>query len=272
MTDAPPVLGLVAGDGVYPEYIVRGARKNVPGIRIIAVGFKGETNPDVIPLCDEYKEFKVGQISKPFAFLKSHGVRDVIMAGGINPKNILTLRPDLRALSVLIRMPEKNADSLLGAVITEAQKDGFNMLHASTYMEDHMPVPGHIAGPLPTEEQWEDARFGMQMAKEISRLHIGQSVIVHRGTVVAVESIEGTNRCIRRGGELGNKKPLTLAKVARQGHDMRFDIPTVGPTTLETCAECGVKQIALEAGKTILLEREHVAELCKKHKITLHAI
>ena len=179
----------------------------------------------------------MGQISKPFTFLKKHGVRNVIMAGGINPKNILSLRPDLRALSVLMRMPEKNADSLLGAVITEAEKEGFTILPASTYMEEHMPQPGHIAGPPPTPEQWEDARFGM-----------------------------------RRGGELGNGKPATLAKVARLGHDMRFDIPTVGPVTIETCAECGIRQIALEAGKTILLERDRVEELCKRHKISLHAL
>ena len=139
-------------------------------------------------------------------------------------------------------------------------------------MEEHMPQPGHIAGPRPTPEQWKDAVFGMQTAKEISRLHIGQSVIVHQGTVVAVEAIEGTNNCIRRGGQLAGGKPATLAKVARQGHDMRFDIPTVGPATMETCAECGIRQVALEAGKTILLERERVTELCKKHKISLHAI
>ena len=271
MTTDPPVLGLVAGDGVYPEYIVRGARRRTPELRM-AVGFKGETNPAVIPLCDAYQEFSVGQISKPFTFLKKHGVRNVIMAGGINPKNILSLRPDLRALSVLMRMPEKNADSLLGAVITAAEKEGFTILPASTYMEEHMPQPGHIAGPPPTPEQWEDARFGMQTAKEISRLHIGQSVIVHGGTVIAVEAIEGTNNCIRRGGKLGNGKPATLAKVARLGHDMRFDIPTVGPVTIETCAECGVRQIALEAGKTILLERGRVAELCKRHQISLHAL
>lgn len=159
MTTDPPVLGLVAGDGVYPEYIVRGARRRTPELRIVAVGFKGETNPAVIPLCDAYQEFSVGQISKPFSFLKKHGVRNVIMAGGINPKNILSLRPDLRALSVLMRMPEKNADSLLGAVITEAEKEGFTILPAFTYMEEHMPQPGHIAGPRPSTEQWEDARF-----------------------------------------------------------------------------------------------------------------
>lgn len=267
-----PILGLVAGDGVYPEYIVRGARRSIPEICIIAVGFKGETSPTIGTLCDEYQEFNVGQISKPFSFLKKHRVKNVIMAGGINPKNILSLRPDFRALSVLMRMPEKNADSLLSAVITEAEKEGFTILPASTYMEEHMPQSGHIAGPLPTPEQREDARFGMQMAKEISRLHIGQSVIVHGGTVIAVEAIEGTNNCIRRSKELGSGKPSTLAKVARLGHDMRFDIPTVGPITIKTCAECGVRQIAMEAGKTILLERERVTELCKKYKISLHAI
>lgn len=193
------------------------------------------------------------------------------MAGGINPKNILSLRPDLRALSVLMRMPEKCGLPAWGRHHGSG-KEGFTILPASTYMEEHMPQPGHIAGPPPTPEQWEDARFGMQTAKEISRLHIGQSVIVHGGTVIAVEAIEGTNNCIRRGGELGNGKPATLAKVARLGHDMRFDIPTVGPVTIETCAKCGVRQIALEAGKTILLERDRVEELCKRHKISLHAL
>lgn len=272
MTTQAPVLGLVAGDGVYPEYIVRGARRHHPDMRIIAVGFKGETNPKVIPLCDEYHEFRVGQISKPFAFLKKHGVQDVLMAGGINPKHILSLRPDLRAVAMLMRMRAKNANTLLGAVVAEAEKDGFNVLPAFTYMEEHMPPAGHIAGPKPSAEQLDDAAFGIQMAKEISRLDIGQSVIVHQGTVVAVEAIEGTNNCIRRGGELSHGKPITLAKVARQGHDMRFDIPTAGPATVETCAECGVKQIVLEAGKTILLERERVELLCKKHKISLHAL
>lgn len=273
MSDSTPILGLVAGDGSYPECIIKGARKNAPNIRIVAIGFKGETNSALISsLVDEYKEFHVGQISKPFAFMKEHGVKDVIMAGGINPKNILTLRPDLRALSVLIRMPEKNANSLLEAVITEAEKDGFHFLPASTYMEDYMPGPGHIAGPAPSSEQWEDARFGMQMAKETSRLSIGQSVVVYSGTVIAVEAVEGTNNCIRRGGQLGHGKPLTLAKVARTGHDMRFDIPTVGPTTMEVCAENGVHQVAIEAQKTILLDKERVEALCKKHKISFHAI
>ena len=153
MTTDPPVLGLVAGDGVYPEYIVRGARRRTPELRIVAVGFKGETNPAVIPLCDAYQEFSVGQISKPFSFLKKHGVRNVIMAGGINPKNILSLRPDLRALSVLMRMPEKNADSLLGAVITEAEKEGFTILPAFTCRSratspDRVPRPNNGRTPF----------------------------------------------------------------------------------------------------------------------------
>lgn len=271
MTTDPPVLGLVAGDGVYPEYIGPGRTPPDAGIAYRGRRVKGETNPAVIPLCDAYQEFSVGQISKPFTFLKKHGVRNVIMAGGINPKNILSLRPDLRALSVLMRMPEKNADSLLGAVITEAGKGGFTISRPPPTWRSTCRSRAYRR-TASTRNNGRMPRFGQQTAKEISRLHIGQSVIVHGGTVIAVEAIEGTNNCIRRGGELGNGKPATLAKVARLGHDMRFDIPTVGPVTIETCAECGIRQIALEAGKTILLERDRVEELCKRHKISLHAL
>lgn len=269
----PDILGLVAGDGVYPEYVIDGARSLNPNIKIIGVGFKNETNPLVASLCDEYAEFAIGQLTKPFKFLQKYGVKDVMMAGGINPKNILTLRPDLRAVMALVRLPERNADSLLGAVVDEAIKDGFHILPASSFMEKHIPAPGLIAGPKPSANQEKDAEFGLSIAKQISEMHIGQSVVVGEGTVVAVEAIEGTSNCLKRAGELNYKqRPLTLAKVPRQEHDMRFDIPTVGATTFEICAASHVKQVVVEAHRCIILEREKVMELCKKYKITFRAI
>ncbi len=265
-------LGVVAGNGMYPRLIIEGARKQVPGIRIVAVAFQGETKSDIDDLSDEVEWFRVGQLTKPFKFLKKAGVEKVVMVGQLAPKNLFDLRPDLRALMMLARLPRRNAETIFGAIADEASGFGLEVISSTTFMEDYIPVPGHIAGPVPTGRQMEDAQFGMSIAKEVSRLDIGQTVIVRHGTVLAVEGFEGTNECIKRGGTLGRGKDVTLAKVAKPNHDMRFDVPVVGVHTLENCRDAGISQIVMEAGRTILLQREEVAELCAKHKISLHSL
>ncbi len=266
------ILGLVAGNGEYPRLVIEGARKQVPGIKIVVVAFRGETRQDLVPLADVCEWFRVGQVSGPFQFFSKHGVRQVIMAGQLAPSNLFNLRPDLRALMILARLPRRNAETIFGAVADEASKFGIEVLPATTYMEDHIPRVGHIAGPVPNDRQMLDAKYGMRIAKEVSRLDIGQSVLVRHGTVLAVEGFEGTNECIKRGGALGNGRNVTLAKVAKANHDMRFDVPVVGNLTLETCRDAGVSQIVMEAGKTLLLQRESVFEICRKNKISLHAL
>lgn len=265
-------LGVVAGNGLYPRMIIEGARRRVPGIRIVAVAFQGETKPDIDELADKVEWFRVGQISKPFRFLKKNGVEKVAMVGQLAPKNLFNLRPDLRALMLLARLPRRNAETIFGAIADEAAEFGLEVISSTTFMDDYIPVAGHIAGPLPSPRQMEDARYGMDIAKEVSRLDIGQSVVVRHGTVLAVEGFEGTNECIKRGGALGNGRDVTLAKVAKPNHDMRFDVPVVGVQTLENCRDAGISQIVMEAGRTILLQQEEVAELCKKYKISLHAL
>lgn len=271
-TSATPVLGVIAGNGLYPKCMIEGARAAVPGIRIVMIAFVGETDPSVAQLADACEWFRVGQLSKPFGFLKKHGATDAVMVGQLAPKNLFTLRPDLKTLMMLARLPKRNAETIFGGIADEAEKMGIHILPANSYMDDFVPERGHIAGPKPSDRQMDDAHYGMGIAKEVSRLDIGQSVIVRHGTVLAVEGFEGTNGCIRRGGKLGHGKDATLAKVAKPGHDMRFDIPVVGIQTLETCHEAGVNQIVVEAGKTILLQGAEVGELCRRYKITLQAI
>jgi DUF1009 family protein len=129
-----------------------------------------------------------------------------------------------------------------------------------------------VCGPALTKRQLDDARFGFQIAKQTSALDIGQTVVVRHGTVLAVEAFEGTNACIRRGGELGRGKNVLLVKVSKPNQDFRFDVPVIGPHTIETCAEAGVSGIAIEAGRTLLLEAETIARLCNHHRIGIHAL
>jgi len=167
---------------------------------------------------------------------------------------------------------EKNAESLFGGIADELEKDGIHLLPATTFLEDIMPGEGQVCGPDLKQSSMDDARYGFDIAKETSRLDIGQTVVVRNGTVLAVEAFEGTNACIRRGGELGKGKNITLAKVSKPNQDFRFDVPVVGPDTVKNCAESGIITIAIEAGKTLLLGGEEVNAMCQKYQISIVAL
>ena len=194
------------------------------------------------------------------------------MVGQIAPKNLFDLRPDLRTLMLLAKLKERNAETLFGGIGDELAKEGITLLPATTFLEDHLPGPGHVCGPPFTKRQLADAAFGFRMAKATSALDIGQTVVVRHGTVLAVEAFEGTNACIRRGGELGRGKDVLLVKVSKPRQDFRFDVPVIGQHTLETCAAAGVSGIAIEAAKTLMLEKPAIIRLCELHKISIHAV
>ncbi|MCW1883484.1 UDP-2,3-diacylglucosamine diphosphatase LpxI [Luteolibacter flavescens] len=265
-------IGIIAGNGVYPETFVRAARAKCPDIRLVAAAFEGETKPEFLDLVDASGWFKVGQLGKLIKFFKSQKATEAIMVGQIAPKNLFDLRPDLRTLMLLARLKERNAESLFGGIADELQKDHIHLLPATTFLEDHLPGTGHVCGPVMKKRQLEDASFGFKIAKETSRLDIGQTVVVRHGTVLAVEAFEGTNACIKRGGELGRGKDVMLVKVSKPNQDFRFDVPVVGPQTIETCASSGVGAITIEANKTLLLERDSVFRLCQEHSISIHAM
>lgn len=265
-------IGIIAGNGVYPDTFVAAARRHAPGVRLAAVAFENETEPGLAERVDVITWLRVGQLSKLIKFLKKEGVREAVMVGQISPKNLFDLRPDLRILMMLARVKERNAETLFGAIGEELAKDGITLLPATTFLEDHLPGPGHVCGPVFKKRQLADAAFGYKIAKETSRLDIGQTVVVRNGTVLAVEAFEGTNECILRGGQLGRGKDVMLVKVSKPDQDMRFDVPVIGPHTVEHCAKAGVSGIAIEAKMTLLLEKEKVAELCGKHGVGIHAV
>src|SRR5208283_4079726 len=218
-------IGLIAGSRTLPLEFARLAR--AAGVkRIVATAAEGETDPALATLVDDIVWLKVGQLGKMISAFTSRGVKQCVMLGQIAPKNLFDFRPDLRAMGVLLRLKEKNAHTIFGAI-----------------------------------------------AKEISRLEIGQLVVVKNGTVLAVEGFEGTDKCLARGGELAGKDGGAVAvKVAKSNHDMRFDIPCTGASTMEACAAAKISVLALEAGRTLLLERKACEALAQKNKISLVTI
>lgn len=265
-------LGIVAGKGIYPRLMIAAVRRALPSVRIILVTFQGETRSDLSQFVDETGVFRVGQVSKPCIFLRNRGVKHLIMVGQITPQRLYQLRPDLRLLWGLRNLKERNAESLFTLVLNIMRHFGLEALPAISFMEDCIPDAGHLAGPKPSRQQLSDARYGFSVAKEISQLNIGQGVIVLKGTILAVEAFEGTNKCIRRGGLLGEGRGGSLVKVSKPNHDMRFDVPIIGPDTVENCALSSISQVVIEAGKTIIVEKSKVLEMCKSKKITLQAI
>ncbi len=267
MNEISKSLGLIAGNGSYPETMARAAR-DAGVARLAAAAFTGETEPHLADLVDALEWMRVGQLGKMIKFFKREGITEAVMVGQIAPKNLFDLRPDLRTLKMLSKVKVRNAESLFGAIADELEKDGITLLPATTHLGHLLPGPGPVCGPPLTDRQLADADYGFRIAKEVSRLDIGQTVVVKKGTVLAVEAFEGTNEAVKRGGALGKGEAM-MVKVSKPNQDFRFDVPVVGPITIETAVEAGVNAIVVEAGKTLLLGKEEVVRLCDQHQVTI---
>jgi DUF1009 family protein len=262
-------LGIIAGNGRYPILLAEAARAR--GVkRLVVVGFSGETAPEMETLADQYTRLRVGQLGGLCSYFRDQKIGQAIMAGQITPGNLFDLRPDMKALLLLARLKDRNAESIFGAIADELKKSGVELLPATTFLEDSLPEPGHIAGPKLSRRQLADVALGFRTAKEISRMDIGQSVVVKKGTIVAVEAFEGTDAAMERGGRLG-KGDVVLVKVSKPNQDFRFDVPVVGTRTMERARESSVKVIACEARRTLLLDRKLVLEQAERWGISLFA-
>lgn len=265
-------LGVIAGNRALPLLFAQQARR-LGVVRLVAVAFDGETDPALASLVDDIVWIKVGQLSKLISAFSDRGVKQCVMVGQIAPKNLYAVRPDLRAMALLLRLKAKNAHTIFGGIADELKKDGVELVEATPWLQPLMPGAGFQLGRKLSDAQREGVAFGFRLAKEISRLEIGQTVVVKDGTVLAVESFEGTDQCLARGGALAGQDGGAVAvKVAKLNHDLRFDIPCLGPKTLETCATAGIAVLALEAGRTLLLEQEACAALVKRHKLILTTV
>src|SRR5215471_4633160 len=265
----PHVLGIIAGNGAYPRLLATGARK--AGVEtIIAAAFTDETDPVLEKHVDVLEWMRVGQLGRLLKFFRGRDIHHAVMAGQIAPKNLFDLRPDLKALMLLGKLKERNAESIFAAIADELAKVEVNLLPATTFLEDSLARSGLIAGRKLSPRQEHDVGLGWTVAKEIARLDIGQTIIVKNGTIVAVEALEGTNEAIKRGGMLG-REGAVVVKVSKPNQDMRFDVPVIGVETVRIAAESGVGVIAIEAGKSLLLERDAIVDIANRTKVSIVA-
>jgi UDP-2,3-diacylglucosamine hydrolase len=267
--EVPDTLGIIAGNGVYPRLLAEAARRS--GVkRIVAAAFTDETDDRLAAMVDEIHWMRVGQLAKLIAAFRSAGVTNAIMAGQIAPKNLFDLRPDWKTLLLLARLKRRNAESIFAAIGDELAAAGITLLPATTFLEDYLAPKGLIAGRKLTRREEDDVAFGFEIAREVSRLDIGQTVIVKNGTVLAVEGFEGTNEAINRGGALGGKNAIMI-KVAKPNQDMRFDVPVIGVATVDVATEAHLRVIAIEAGRTLLLEKAALIEAADQSNISIVA-
>lgn len=261
------ILGIIAGNGVYPRLLADAARK--AGVKkIIAAAFTSETDPALEQHVNVLEWMRVGQLNRLLKFFRGQDIHHAIMAGQIAPKNLFDLRPDWKALMLLGKLKQRNAESIFAAIAHELANVDVDLLPATTFLEDSLAPSGLIAGPKLSRQEEADVDLGWKTAKEIARLDIGQTIIVKNGTVVAVEALEGTNDAIRRGSELA-REGAVMVKVAKPKQDPRFDVPVIGLETIRIAAEARLRVIAIEAEKTLLLERDAIVDLANRSKISI---
>lgn len=262
-------LGLIAGKGKLPAMFVGEA--SARGLEVAVVTFDKDSRDALSLHTPNVKMVGLGQAGALLKAFKEAGVEEITMLGKVD-KRALFENPkfDLRALSLLKNLDFQNDDAVMSAIVSELEKDGFKVVGQAQYLQNHMPAAGHLAGRRPDERELADIEFGMRMAKGIAALDIGQTVVVKGRAVVAVEAIEGTDEAIERGGRIAGSGAV-VCKVSKPMQDSRFDIPTVGSRTLEIMAAHGVSALAVEAGKTLVVDIVSMADICERHGIAFTA-
>ena len=264
-------IGLIAGRGDFPFLFIDEARRaGVKEVHVVAL--HGDTSEDIEKVADRVDWVYVGQIRKTIKAFKKSGVEHVALCGQVKPGRLFKgMKPDLKAMMILAKLKERNAESLFGAVCDEFAKNNITVMSSVLYLQEHLATEGVMNRVKLNRSRKQDYEFGRKVAKEVSRLDIGQSVVVKRGTVLAVEGFEGTDKCIKRGGELG-RGGVTVVKVSKPNQDMRIDVPCIGMRTVESLKEAGALTLAVEAGKTLFIDKEEVLKACDKLKICVVGI
>jgi DUF1009 family protein len=260
-------IGLIAGNGRFPIIFADNARRL--GYRVSAVAHIGETAPELEAHVETIHWIKIGQFNKLIKALKADGVAQAVMLGGIKKTHVFAaVQPDFRALAVASRLRAFKDDAILREIAAELESEGIQIRESTFGLAGILVEEGPTTTRSPGKKEWEDIRFGWEMAHEIGRLDIGQCVVIKDRAVVAVEAVEGTDEAIRRGGALA-KKGAVVIKRSKPQQDLRFDLPAIGPLTIEAMASVGAAALAVEAGRTVLLDREDTLERANRARIAI---
>ena len=262
------VIGLIAGNNQFPFLFARAARDQE--IKVVAAGVIGDTSPLLRFFVNKFKYFKVGELTKLFEYFKSHGVQDVIMAGQVNPDHLFNpsviLDQEFQILANALR--DRKTDTIFSAVADRLAKEGMTLLDSTFLLKKYLAPKGTLTRRGPTVSELDDIEFGFGLAKIMGGIDIGQTVVIKEKAIVAIEAMEGTDRTIERGGQIAHEGAVII-KTSKPNQDHRFDIPVIGPRTIEIMGSVKASCLAIEARKTLIIDQQKVIELANKFSICI---
>ncbi len=262
--------GLIAGNGRFPFLVLEGARSQ--GIEMAVLALKEEASVELTQAAKRVQWVSLGELSKAIEFLQSEGVTRAVMAGQVKHNKIFSaIRPDWKLAKLLISLPRKNTDSLIGAVAKVLEEEGIQLVDSTLFLKPLLPDAGVLTRRAPNEHEAEDIAYGLGVARQIAAMDIGQTVVIADRACVAVEAMEGTDETMERAARFANGRPLVVVKVSKPKQDMRFDVPVVGLPTVETMRRTGATALAIDATRTLLFDRAKLIELADAAGIAIQA-
>ena len=263
-------LGLIAGNGKFPFLLAREAKAN--GYRIIAASIKGDTSIFLKFFVDKISWFSAGELKNLFSYFQSQGVKEVIMAGQVNPSNLFdkNLEFDAEFKSLFQAMQDRKADTIFLSVANKLKSYGIELLDSTFLLKKYLAPRGTLTKRAPTLNELADIDFGKQIAKTMGSIDVGQTVVVKERTIVAIEAMEGTDKTILRGGRIA-REGAVIVKMSKPNQDLRFDVPVIGPRTIVHMRRANAKCLAIETGKTLIIDRDKTIALANKSDICIVA-
>ena len=263
-----PRYGLIAGNGQFPLLVLEAARCR--GIEMVVAAIREEASPELEARANRLFWLGLGELSRLIKIFKSEGVSRAVMAGQVKHNKIFSsIRPDWKLLQVLLSLPQKNTDALIGGVAKVLRQEGIELENSTLFLEPLLADEGVLTRRAPTAAEQQNLDYGRKVARDLARWDIGQTVVVAEGACVAVEAMEGTDAAIRRAAQLAQGKPLAVIKVSKPNQDMRFDVPVVGLPTVTVMQECGATALSVDAGRTLLFDREQMLAEANDAGITI---
>ncbi len=274
--------GLIAGNGQFPFMVVEGARR--AGVSLSVAAIREETDARIEREVERLTWVGIGQLGKMIRFFKGEGVEKAIMAGQVKHVQIFSRAvPDARMLKMLLKLPRRNTISLIGAIAAELADEGIELIDSTYFLQDNLPAPGPLTRRKPSAAERADVEYGLEIAREMARLDLGQTIVVRGKACVAIEAMEGTDETIRRAGEIMRGRdarkrlkltsgPVTVLKLSKPDQDMRFDVPVVGLPTVDSMIEAGATCLCISAGRTLMFDRDEMIARADKNKIAIVAV
>jgi len=262
--------GLIAGNGKFPFLVLEAARSQ--NIEMVVAAIKEETFPDIEQAARTVHWMSLGQLGKLIKTFHQEGVTRAVMAGQVKHKQIFSsIVPDLKLLKVLANLTTRNTDSLIGAVAKVLEEEGIHLIDSTAFLQPLLPEPGLLTQRSPDDEERKDIEYGRRIAREIARLDLGQTIVVRGQACVAIEAMEGTDAVIRRAAEITGHQRTTVIKVSKPNQNMRFDVPVIGLPTVQLMASVNASALAMDARKTLLIDRDQLLEFSNRNGLSISA-